>query len=307
MSIEGIRFGVYAPTFGNDPRRATRAAREAGFGGLQFDATAPGLDLTGLTASGRREFRQVLSAQDEQLVGLRADIGAAGLGLGADIDRVISRLDKVMESAAGLGSPLVCVDLGPLPPAPVTKRERPAVTALQAGLILLPEPAAPPPPPKPAEPPPDFAFADQISAALIELGHHADRYSVVVALRSELSTFASLEQALRHAACPWFGVDLDPVALLRDEWEPDEFFSRLGPLLRHVRARDRPADQARRRRPGKRPMGIAAGEPRSDRVSGVDHARPSGIDRPHSCSRRRCEIPQLANRIREGRIADSDC
>jgi sugar phosphate isomerase/epimerase len=249
MSIEGIRFGVYASTFGNDPRRATRAAREAGFGGLQFDATAPGLDITSLPASGRREFRLVLSAQDEQLIGLRADIGAAGLGPGADVDRVISRLDKVMESAAGLGSPLVCVELGPLPPAPAAERERPAVTALQAGLILLPKAAAPPPPPKPAEPPPDPAFADQVSAALIEIGHHADRYSVVVALRSELSSFASLEQALRQAACPWFGVDLDTVALLRDEWEPDEFFSRLGPLLRHVRARDAVGGAGRRTKP----------------------------------------------------------
>ncbi|HEY2584362.1 MAG TPA: hypothetical protein VGI81_01205 [Tepidisphaeraceae bacterium] len=163
MSIEGIRFGVYAATFGPDPRHAARAARETGFAGLQFDARAPGLDITELTASGRREFRHVLTAQDAQLIGLRADVGPAGLGPGADVDRAISRLDKVMEAAAGLGSPLVCVELGPLPPAPVVEAERPAVTPLQAGLILLPESAAPPPPPKPAAPPPDPAFVDQVN------------------------------------------------------------------------------------------------------------------------------------------------
>lgn len=249
MSIEGIRFGVYAAAFGSDPRHATRAARERGFAGIQFDAHSPGLDIPGLTASGRREFRHILSGQDEQLVGLRADLGPAGLGPGADVDRAISRLDQVMEASAALGSPLVCVDVGPLPPVPEVERERPAVTPLQAGLILLPESAAPPPPPKPAAPPPDPAFVDQVRAALAEIGHHADRYSVVLAFRSDLSSFASLEQALRQAACPWFGVDFDPAALLRDEWEPDEFFSRLGPLVRHVRARDAVGGAARRTKP----------------------------------------------------------
>ncbi|HEY2584363.1 MAG TPA: TIM barrel protein [Tepidisphaeraceae bacterium] len=71
----------------------------------------------------------------------------------------------------------------------------------------------------------------------------------MLAFRSELSSFASLELALRQAACPWFGVDLDPVALLRDEWEADEFFSRLGPLVRHVRARDAVGGAGRRTKP----------------------------------------------------------
>ena len=208
------------------------------------------MDVTSLSGSGRREFRGVLASQDERLIGLRAEIGPAGIGLGADVDRAISQLDTVMEAAAGLAAPLVCVDLGPLPAAPQVERETPAVTPLQAGLILLPESAAKPPPaPKPAEPPPDPAFADQVNAALTELGHHADRYSVVLAFRSDLSSFASLEQALRRAACPWFGVDFDPVALLKDEWEPDEFFSRLGPLARHVRARDAVGGAGRRTKP----------------------------------------------------------
>ena len=33
-------------------------------------------------------------------------------------------------------------------------------------------------------------------------------------------------------------IELDPVAILRDEWPVDELFSRLGPQVRHVRGRD---------------------------------------------------------------------
>lgn len=261
MASEGIRFGVIASALGGEPRHVAREAREAGFQGVLFEAISSAIDLTALSASGRREFRKVFSTQDQQIIGLRADLGPAGFGPGADIDRAIAQLDQVMETAAGLGSPLVCVDLGPLPNVPSVARERPAITPLQAGLILLPEtPAKPPEPPRPVEPPPDPAFVDRVNSAMVELGHHADRYSVMLAFRSELSSFASLEESLRRAACPWFGVDFDPVALLRDEWEPDEFFSRLGPLVRHVRARDAVGGAGRRTKPAVVGQGSVAWE-----------------------------------------------
>ena len=164
MATDGTRLGIIASALGGDPRRATRESREAGFAGLLFEAASAAIDLTALTGSGRKEVRNVLSSQDQQLIGLRADIGPAGFGPGSDIDRAISGLDEVMETAAELGAPLVCVDLGPLPPAAVIEREKPAVTAHQAGLILLPESAAAPPkPPGPREAPADPAFVDQRS------------------------------------------------------------------------------------------------------------------------------------------------
>lgn len=250
MATEGIRFGVIASALGSEPRRAARASREAGFQGILFEASSGPVDLTALSGSGRREFRNMLSSQEQHIIGLRADLGPSGLGPAADIDRAIEQLDQAMETAAGLTSHLVCVDIGPLPPAPIAPLERPAVTPLQAGLILLPESSLKPPsPPRPAEAPPDPAFADLANSALAELGHHADRYSVMLAFRTELASLASLHEALRRAACPWFGVDLDPVALLQDEWEPDEFLSRLGHLIRHVRGRDAVGGAGRRTKP----------------------------------------------------------
>jgi sugar phosphate isomerase/epimerase len=249
MESQDVQFGVFASAIGSDPRQVVRVTREMGFEGVQFDARSPGMNLTELSASGRREFRRILSSQEQQLVGLRAEIGAAGLGPGADVDRVIASLDQVMETAAGLGSPLVCVDLGPLPEAAALVEPRPAVTALQAGLIILPESAAKPPPPPPPASPPDPAFVSQVSSALAELGRFSDRYSTILAFRTELASFASLETALKQVSCPWFGIDLDPVSLLRDEWDADELFSRLGPLIRHVRARDAVGGANRRTKP----------------------------------------------------------
>jgi len=251
MPWNPAQLGVLAAALSPDARAAARLAREANFAGVLFDALSPSLDLTDLSTTGRREFRHAITSQDVQLIGLRADAGPKGFGPGADVDRTLSRLDRVFEAAAGLQSPLVCVDLGPLPAPAMQARPKPKVKPEEAGLIIIPTSMIEPPLESqvPAAPPPDPAFVSQVDAALLDLGRRADRYGVTVALRSELASLAALERALLAAGCPWFGVDLDPVALLRDEWSFDEAFSRLGPHLRHVRGRDALAGADRRTKP----------------------------------------------------------
>jgi sugar phosphate isomerase/epimerase len=246
----GVKIGVVAAALSTDPREAVGRARQLGFAGVEFEAYTPQVSLPDLSQSGRREFRHVLSSQDQELIGLRADLGNKGLGPGADIDRAIARLDRAMEAAAGLASPHVCVDLGPLPEPARAASAKPKVDPAAAGLIIIPTAAevqavGQGDPEVKADP----AFESSVDAALAELGRRADRYGAMVALRSELSSFAALERALRAADCPWFGVDLDPVAILRDRWDVDEVFSRIGPLIRHVRARDAVAGQDKRTKP----------------------------------------------------------
>ena len=249
MSFDAIRIAVAASALGDDPRQTPRQAHQLGFQGLQFDAYTASLEIPTLSGSGRREFRLMLSSADQQLAGFRADLGPKGLGLGADVDRILSRLDSALEAAAALSSPLVCVELGPLPAPARENKPKPRVTPEQAGLLILPTSRATEPTVEPAGPPPDPAFVSQVDAALNELGRRADRYSVMVAFRSDLASLAALDRAVRAAACPWFGIDLDPVSILRDEWDADEAFSRLGSFIRHVRGRDAVAGADRRTRP----------------------------------------------------------
>jgi sugar phosphate isomerase/epimerase len=239
MKTDGIRLAVVAQALSTDPRQAARAARMMGVEGLQFDGVSSELDLTGLSASGRREFRHVLTSQDQVIASLRGDVGTRGFSVGADVDRAIAHISKLMEAAADLGAPLVCVDLGPLPAAPQVAPPKPKVDPAMAGLIILPDSvSAPPAVPETVAPPPDPAFVSQVNAALDELGRRADRYSCVIAFRSELASLASLKQAVTGVNCPWFGIDLDPVSVARDRWNLDETFSQIGPLVRHVRGRD---------------------------------------------------------------------
>lgn len=253
MPRENPKLGVVAASLSGDARTAPTLARKAGFAGLQFEARTPALDIAELSGTGMRELMRLLSAQDQQLVGLRVDLGIKGLGPGADVDRELSRLTRVMEAAKGLAAPLVCVDLGPLPEPAELEPPKPKISPELAGMILLPtaEERANPraAAPERAAPPPDPAFVSQVEAALVELGRMADRTSVICAFRSELASHAAIERALRAADCPWFGLDLDPAAVLGDRWDMDEVFARLGPLVRHVRARDAVAGSSRRTKP----------------------------------------------------------
>src|SRR4051812_35874766 len=115
MAEVASRLSIVASALSADARQAVESARSLGFSGVLFDAYSSALSLPELSITGRREFLHVLSARDVMLVGLRVELGPHGFGPGADVDRLLSRLDRAMEAAAGLAAPLVCLDLGPLP------------------------------------------------------------------------------------------------------------------------------------------------------------------------------------------------
>jgi sugar phosphate isomerase/epimerase len=250
MHRDVLNIGITASAFADDLRSIPQRARLLGFDGLQFDAYSSTLNIPDLPASGRREFLRLLSTQDRQLVGLRFDAGPRGFGPGADVDRVLDRLDLIMECAVGMAAPLVCIDAGPLPAPPRDVKPKPRITQDQAGIILLPSSMTEPAPlPQPPAAPPDPSLFSLADSALAELGARADRYSVILAFRSEQASFVAIARALRAANCPWFGLDLDPAAVLRDEWSMEEVFSQMGEMIRHVRGRDAVRGADRRAKP----------------------------------------------------------
>lgn len=247
------RISVIASALTTDAREAPRLAREAGFNGLLLDAYAPALNLTELSQSGRRELRHLIASQAQTLVGVQVDVGTKGFGPGADIDRLLARLSRAIEAAVDLGAGVTCLDLGPLPQPLETQKPKTAVTPEQAGLIILPKPSdastTAPVATEPAATPPDPQLVAQVDNAMGAVGEIADRYRATIAFSSSLAGFAAIERALNAARCPWFGIDLDPVATLRDRWTSDEILSRLGSLIRHVRGRDAALGADRRTKP----------------------------------------------------------
>jgi sugar phosphate isomerase/epimerase len=238
---------IVAAAMDDDLRAAALAARNLGFAALQLDIRLGDLDLTQLSQSGRREVQFILRSRDLELASLRFDLGAKGFGPGADIDAAVDRIEQILQAGTGLDCSLVCIDLGPLP-APAEMEVAPSrISAEMAGDIIVPSAVRMNSQNISAKF--DAKFAASVDGALAELGRRADRHGIMIAFRSDLAGFAALDRALKASACPWFGIDLDPVAILRDDWSTDEIFSRLGDGIRHVRGRDALLGADRRTKP----------------------------------------------------------
>ena len=118
------RFGVVASCLSEDPRHAARLARELGLGGLLFDSFSSSVSIPELSTTGTKEFRHVLAAQAQELIGLRADVGPKGMGPGADIDRLLWRLDAAMRVTPPLRHDVKMETM--MPAAPRAPSTRPA-------------------------------------------------------------------------------------------------------------------------------------------------------------------------------------
>jgi len=237
--MKALKCAVTSGSLADDIRAAAAMAQALKFSGLVVPSRTAAVDLTELSKTGSREYRHIVSSFDLQLVAIECTLGKDGFSLKSDIDRSLSRLSKVITAAVELGLAMVCLDLGPLPIPPLGEKPKPKISPEQAGLIIIPElkPEASAPDSSRVEKR-DLAFEATVTGALQALGQIADRLGTIIALRSSLAGFASLEHVIVGSGCPWFGVDLDTVHMLADEWSSDEIFSRLGSHIRHVRARD---------------------------------------------------------------------
>lgn len=230
-----MQISVLAHAFSTDLRVALETARRAAFQGVVLDPAVFGA-IVEPSQTGRREIIALLNRCEQPLVAIDIRLGPAGFSPDADLQRELDRLTRAMDIARGLNAPLVLADLGPLPPAPDERPPAPTINPALLGKLILPETTAPRSTSAPLAREP--AFESSLEIALRELGTRCDRLSCRIAFRSTLGSHASLHQALSRIDCPWFGVDLDPLLLLADEWSGDEVFSRLGRLIAHVRGRD---------------------------------------------------------------------
>jgi sugar phosphate isomerase/epimerase len=236
------RISVLARAFAGDLRTSLRSAASVGFTGVVLDSISPAITLHELSQSGRRELLHVVSSCNLSLTAVQAKLPGDGFAPRADVEASLAHATRALQAAADLKCSLLLLELGALPPAAIDVEPAPQpVDPGLLGLLVLPskkdvESIASKPAAAPVRR--DEAFEQSCDAALAELGQRADRFGVVVALRASLSSFASIDRAVRASRCPWFGVDLDPLAILADDEPMDAVLARVGPHVRHVRLRD---------------------------------------------------------------------
>ncbi len=245
------RLSIRAVSLGDDLREIAPQAQKLGYSGIQLDLAFGELKLAELSGSGRREVRHLISSANLELESLRGALPADLLRSGTDHDRVLWILKRGIETAAAMSVGTLCFDLGCLPGVERKAPARATRAVPASSLIIIPDPAEvaalqEPEPPVTQE---ELASWSGIDAVMHEVGDIADRAGVVLAFSSELSSYASLARLLEGAQCPWFGVDLDPVSVLRDRWDLERVLDVVGSSLRHVRGRDAVRGSAGRTQP----------------------------------------------------------
>ncbi|HQY87584.1 MAG TPA: TIM barrel protein [Tepidisphaeraceae bacterium] len=229
-----IKLSILSNALGSDLRGIALSARKLGAAGVTLQLSAHP-QLRDLSDTGRRDVARLFTQEALAIVGGSIELKPSGFGPKADVEQEIDRIDRAMQMVRQLSASLLLVDIGPLPPAPDEEVSKPAINSGMLGKLILPDPPKQKPPMKVER---DEAFETSLEVALREVGTRADRAGCMIAWRSSLGSFSSLARAIRQVDCPWFGVDLDPVAIVADGRDIDAIVSAVGSMIHHVRARD---------------------------------------------------------------------
>jgi L-ribulose-5-phosphate 3-epimerase len=198
--MTGPKIGVRLESLGLPLRKAIETCARMGASGVQVDAVGD-LDPRVLSATGRREFRQLLKNYRLELSALGCPLWT-GLDMPEGQEARIDQLQMVMALSFELGPRIVVAEVG-----------------------RVPEDAKDP-------------RAALLSEALLVLGQHGDRVGAVLALETGLESGAALRAFLDRFDTGGLGVNLDPANLLVHGFDPYDAIRVLGDKIVHIHAKD---------------------------------------------------------------------
>jgi L-ribulose-5-phosphate 3-epimerase len=202
------KIGVRLESLGLPLRRALEAAKRMGVAGVQVDAVGD-LDPRNLSATGRREFRNLLRSYNVELTALGCPL-RHGLDVPEGQEERIDRLRLVLALSFDLGPRLVLVEAGRIQEDEQDPRR-----------VLMQE-------------------------ALLTLGQQGDRVGAVLALETGLESGPVLRKFLERFDRGGLGVNLDPANLMMHGWDVYEAARALNDRIVHVHAKDARASGASR-------------------------------------------------------------
>lgn len=177
-----------------------RGAASAGAKGVVVDASGD-LSPDRLTETGRREVRHALRSVELSLIALNLPTRRPFDSLDQIEDR-LARADRAFALAYELGTRMVLVKVGGLPPEA------------------------------------DAGRREAFTTALLELGKRADFRGIRLAIETGEEPGAVLGSYIQSLSLPSLGVSLDPSSLLRRGIDPVAATRELGPWVVHAYAND---------------------------------------------------------------------
>ncbi len=198
--MKRLKVGIRLESLGLPLRRALQEAMRLGVAGVQVDA-AGDLSPRNLSATGRREFRNLLRTHNLELTALGCPL-RRGLDTPEDQEPRIEHVRKVMTLSFELGA---------------------RITIVQAGQV-----------PEAADDPRSAWLTD----ALRTLGQHGDRVGAMLALETGLEPGKVLRAFLDRFDTGGLGANFDPANLMMHGLDAYESARALGEKIVHVHAKD---------------------------------------------------------------------
>lgn len=195
-----FKLGFVMESTGLAVRPAVEQAARWDAHGMQANAVGS-LAADVLTATGRREFRNLLKSYNLELSALGCPI-RRGLDVADDLDKRLAQIQKAMQLAFDLGARKVVVPLPKLPgdPASVT--------------------------------------AATLRESLTDLAAYGDRVGTLVCLEAGLDDAAKLKEYLATFDTGSLRVNFDPANFLVNGYDPLAAAATLAGLIGHTHARD---------------------------------------------------------------------
>jgi L-ribulose-5-phosphate 3-epimerase len=193
-----MKLGIRLESLGIPVRKGLAEAERLGVAGVQVDA-AGDLAPDRLTATGRREFRNLLRGRGLELCALGCPL-RHGFDTPENLQPRIEYARKVMSLAYDLGARVVVVEAGRVPDKPGDPR------------------------------------AALLTESLLTHGQHGDR--VGTALETGAESGATLRQFLDGLDTGGLGVNYDPANLLMNGFDPPAELTALSGRIVHVHAKD---------------------------------------------------------------------
>jgi sugar phosphate isomerase/epimerase len=197
-----FKVGVRLESLGLPLRKGLAEAARLGVPGVQIDARGD-LSPDNLTATGRREFRNLLKAHNLELTALGCPL-RRGLDSTEDQQPRLEHVRAVMSLSYDLG---------------------PRLTVVQAGAV-------------PGEGEAEAVRGAVLRESLLDLSRYGDRTGTKLALETGLESGEALAAYLKGYDTGSLAANLDPANLLLHGFDPYESVHALTTLIAQVHARD---------------------------------------------------------------------
>jgi L-ribulose-5-phosphate 3-epimerase len=195
-----MKIGVRLESMGLSLRQGLPQAARMGVGGVQIDS-AGDLSPERLSATGRRELKNLLATYNQQLTALNCPL-RHGIDVAENQQQRIEHIRQVMNLAFEIGPRIAIVQCPRLPDDPAEPRGQ-----------LLRE-------------------------ALLDLGRHGDRSGTSLALEIGFDPGDKVRDYLNGFDVGSLGVNYDPVNLLLHDHDPLKNLAPLQGKILHTHARD---------------------------------------------------------------------